>query len=223
MFGFIHKLSSAKVPALFAGILALASVESVRAIPTLTLTSDADSQTTQDLDGDGVIEFSGTVGNFDLNFTIGLTKPTLGTAANPWMDVISLNANTGDTGGTLTLRFEEDNFTGTPLWMQAAIGGTTDGSVIYNTYVNDKLFSTSGTLVGPAFDDVQAGYLTATAPYKLTIEAILTHSSGMQISSFDAEFKAVTPPVAVPDGGTTTLLLGLGFLSSLAVGRRCSR
>src|SRR5688500_6051565 len=193
-------------------LVALASAHSAFAVPTLTLSSGSDSVTQTDNDGDGMIEFFGTVGNFDLNFTIGLTKPTLGTAENPWLDVISLNANTGLQGGTLTLRFEEDSFTGTPLWLQAAIGGTSDGSIIYNTYVNGALFSSTGTLVGPAFSDVQSGLLTAAAPYKLTIEAILTHTAGMQVSSFDAELKAVSGVISVPDGGSTALLLGLGLL-----------
>ena len=193
-------------------LVALASAHSVLAVPTLTLSSGSDSVTQTDNDGDGMIEFFGTVGNFDLNFTIGLTKPMLGTAENPWLDVSSLNANTGLQGGTLTLRFEEDSFTGTPLWLQAAIGGTSDGSIIYNTYVNGALFSTTGTLYGPAFSDVQSGLLTAPAPYKLTIEAIVTHAAGGQVSSFDAELKAVSGPVSVPDGGATALFLGVGLL-----------
>jgi len=192
-------------------LVAFAATHSAFAVPTLTLSSGSDIVTQTD-DVDGVIEFFGSVGNFDLNFTVGLTKPTLGTAENPWLDVISLNANTGVQGGTLTLRFEEDSFTGTPLWLQAAIGGTTDGSIIYNTYVNGVLFSSTGTLVGPAFSDVQSGLLTAAAPYKLTIEAILTHTAGMQVSSFDAELKAVSGVISVPDGGSTALLLGLGLL-----------
>ena len=54
--------------------------------------------------------------------------------------------------------------------------------------------------------------LTAPAPYKLTIEAILTHTAGMQISSFDAELKAISGPISVPDGGATALFLGVGLL-----------
>ena|SRR5688572_30216515 len=203
---------SLKLPFLAAVLLAAAQSQSVLAVPSLTLSSAGENYTTVDSDGDGAIDFSGTVGNFELYFTVGLTKPLIGTAENPWLDVISLNATTGIEGGTLTLRFEEDNFVGTPLWLQASIGGLTDGSIIYNTYVNGVLFSTSGTLLGPTFSDVQSGLLTAPAPYKLTIEAILTHTDGGQISSFDAELKAVSGVVSVPDGGSTALLLGLGLL-----------
>lgn len=219
-----NKHCAARVRTLIALLLAAATIPSLQAVATLTLSSGADSPTISDTDGDGIIEFSGAVGNFDLNFTIGTTKPTSGTDAQPWMDVLSLNANTGVTGGTLTLRFEDDAFTGTPLLMEAGIAGTTDGSIIYNTYVNDVLFTTSGTLAGASFSDVRGDLLTAASGYKLTLEAIITHNGGNQTSSFDAQFKSVNSlQVNAPDGGATALLLGIGILASAGFSRRAAK
>jgi hypothetical protein len=193
---------------------------STQAIPTLTLSSGGTSQTVADADdgaADGIVQFYGSVGAFDLNFTLGVTKPAFGSAADPWMDVVSLDANTINTGGTLKLTFEDTDFTGSPLIMQTGVGGTTDGSVIFNTYVNGVLFSTSGNLSGPTFTSLTTGILNAPAPYSLKIEAIITHTGGGQMTGFDAEFKSLGTPV--PDGGATAVLAGLSLLGMAGCGR----
>lgn len=88
------------------------------AVPTLRLTQGASSVTVSDNGGgdinalSGVVTFSGAVGDFIVNTTTGITKPILGSATVPILDLNSINVN-GNNAGTIVLEFSETDFTNT--------------------------------------------------------------------------------------------------------------
>ena len=60
----------------------------------------------------GAVTFSGSVGDFIVNTTTGITKPILGSATVPILDLNSINLN-GNNAGTIVLEFSETDFTNT--------------------------------------------------------------------------------------------------------------
>ncbi|HJR71881.1 MAG TPA: PEP-CTERM sorting domain-containing protein, partial [Gammaproteobacteria bacterium] len=100
----------------------------------------------------------------------------------------------------------------------ATLGGTTSGSVSYQTYfdTSNTAFGkatelTSFSALGPAFANTASNILSSASLYSLTLLVRITHT-GQQASSFDAAVK-------VPEPGTL-LLLGAGFLALVAFTRR---
>src|SRR6266550_5698456 len=131
-----------------------------RAIPTLTLSDGiaADTKTIVDNGvGDlnpaaGIVTFVGSLGVFNINTTSGFTKPAVGSAAAPEIDISSFNNATA--AGTLTITFSEDGFTGFPGTVVADFGGTQMNGNITNTVLqNGMLVTTIGPLSDHAFSD----------------------------------------------------------------------
>lgn len=171
----------------------------------------------------GAVVFAGTVGDFFINVTTGVTKPVLGSAEVPRLDLNSINVS-GPTGAVLTIRFTETDFSSPSGYADifSAIGGTTAGSVQYLTYASltndafaeDILISDSGILSGPfVFSDMSTVAISGT--YSLTTVAIITHSgSGNQNSSFNAVVELPEPFLAPP------IILGTLLLSATMIARR---
>lgn len=171
----------------------------------------------------GVVVFSGTVGVFDVNVTTGLTKPLLGSATEPIMDLNSVNVNSGAVG-TLTVKLTSTDFVPTSKTFLAKldVGGTTNGTITVDAF-NDSSNTPFGTLlnttgVGPfsngPFADSDlggSGQIQFGPSYSATIIATIIHDDASDVTSFDAEYRII------PEPGTVALI-GLGGL--LAVRRR---
>lgn len=194
---------------------ALASAQS-QATPQIEISNGVNSvvitdQGLNDLDGlQGSIVFAGALGNYFINVTTGVTKPILGSAEVPRLDLNSINVS-GPAGSVLTIRFTETDFL-TPSGSAdifSAIGGTTAGTLRYQTYASltndpfaqDILISDSGILDGPfVFSDLTT--LAISGAYSITTVATITHSGGSnQNSSFNAVVDIpepfLAPPVAI--------------------------
>ena len=211
--------------AVVAGTCALLALASAQAVPTLRI-SDGINPDIIVVDGGGndssamagVVLFNGAIGNWIVNVVTTLTKPTVGSAQVPYLDLNSQNVSTG-TGGTLTITFFDTDFGPTsPSGMLASIGGTkpSSGTVSYNTFVDDaNVGNTSGLGVTPLTSQsfgvpagtAYSGTAGANLPndpmttYALVQQVVITHGAGVQNTSFDAS-------LTVPDGGTTVALLG---------------
>jgi hypothetical protein len=205
--------------AIFVGLVGLA-----RATPTLfisdgfgsILVTDGDANDSNDLAN--VVTFIGSIGNWNLNVTTGVSNSPLAS-----MDLNSINGFVTGGVGTLTISFSDSGFT-TLGFAAASIGGTTEGTVAYATYFhpgNVPLpfggipLTILGPLSGPSFsgDANSALEILQADPYALTQQVTITHDDISEVSSFDATLK-------VPDGGTTALLLGLGLLGTALAARR---
>ncbi len=198
------------------------------AIPLLQLSDGVSTVTITDgLAGDlnsveGAVTFGGSVGNFFVNVSTGISYPTLGTSTLPYLDLSSVNVSSSS-GGTLTIRFTQTDFSntsGSPFLITSEIGGVTQGTVSYQSYfdASNTAFGTASLLgnLGPfsgAFSGSSLDNMTATGLYSLTLVTTITHAGGgslPQSSSFNATLR-------VPEPGTVTLLgavlLGIGLLT----------
>jgi hypothetical protein len=137
------------------------------------------------------------------------------------MDLNSINVSSMSSGATtLNIYFSETGFTPDHGYWQAAIGGTAGGTMQYSTYIgaSNTLFDTStgltssGILGGGPFANAGTSTTIFSGPYALTQHVQITHGSGVEASSFNAELRGVPEPSAL-------LLLGLGFLG-IALWRR---
>lgn len=166
---------------------------------------DWTSPTVQSGPGAFTIHAPSAVGSWLLNSSLGL--------GNGWssifgIDLHSLSASSM-AGGTLRITFTETDLNyganGGPLVIRSGIGGTTEGTVNYSSWIDDSnaafgqgqlLFTGSSTGY-----DFRAGGTAVTAasdPFSLTLQVDIVHT-GMKLTSFD--FGA-----QVPEPGTLALL-----------------
>ncbi len=195
-------------------------VQSVNAIPTLTLSdgvttivvTDGSAMDTSTLAG--AVVFTGSLGNFSFTASAGLTKPQAGSASAPSIDLSSIAQATG--AGTLTVTFSETGFTAFPGILTGDIGGTiaTGGSLTNIVMQNALNLVTNGPFGPGAFSGSGSAALIDGAPYSLTQSAILTFGAGGGMTSFDAAGTVV----GVPDGGMTLTMLGIGLVAVGAAG-----
>lgn len=170
---------------------------------------------------DGVVVWTGTVGVFMINVTTGTSKPAIGSAAVPKLDLNSINVS-AQAGGTLNVAVTDTGYgpmaTGL-TGFDVQIGGTTEGSVLVDFYLDntDAAFGT-GTLLaqlGPfsgAFSGSASAGGPSINPFSLTIDTTITHT-GAQTTSFDAFIRPIPEP-------GTILLFGIGLLGLGIISRR---
>jgi hypothetical protein len=190
----------------------------------LTLSDGTTTQTVNDTDGDGVASFSGMIGNFVVNVTTGLSKPTLTPSiSGQLMDLDSLDVVSSG-GGTLTITWEDFGFTNQVTGLQMGIGGTVsgNGTVDYKAYANntngDPL---AGTLLGdlsfngsqsPFSASVTTNFVGGPPTYSLA-EVVTLNFTGSGSDSLDAEIKPIPEPGSL-------MLLGSGLLGFASFARK---
>lgn len=183
----------------------------------------------------GAVTFAGDIGVWDITVTTGVTKPVVGSASSPRMNlVVFALSNSALASNTLTVWFSETGFGPSSLGAVAELKpNNTSGTVTYATYqdTGDALFGSAvppaapGTLItttpalGPgAVSDVRSGALSSGAAfYSLTQAITISHGAGNALTT------NVDATLAVPDGGMTIALLGLAMIGLEGLRRRLAR
>ncbi len=203
---------------LFVFVVGLRKAE---AIPTLTLDDTSTlgvDVTVTDLDADGYVIYNGAVGSFVINTTVGLTKPSIGTASAGELHLTSLDVSSS-AGGTLIVRWSDTGFgIADPAGITLSAGGVTGGTVTIAGYADasDALFG-QGTLIGilgpfgGAFSGSTTTGFGADQSFSMTLVATITHS-GAKVTSVDVH-QAVPEPA-------TLLLIGAGLLGIGVISRK---
>ena len=174
----------------------------------------------------GAVTFNGVVGDFGINVTTGITKPVLGSASSPLLDLNSINVNFTNPG-TIVLEFSETDFTtgSSSLSFRSYIGGTTVGTLRFQTFgsnsnalfAQDTLIADSGVMTPPliGFEEMSNAALTGT--FSLTTVVTITHTGGSDNTSFNTILEIPEPHIA------PALIVGTMLISANLLARRRRR
>ncbi len=179
---------------------------------------------------EGVVAFMGTLGGWTFTLTSGTTKPEVGSATSPIMELRDVTLTSGPAGGKVTIWFSEVGFGPTGSLAESSLTGATGGTVKFQTFKGGtELFDTSTALstisVGSgAFSASDSKTISGVGgPYSLTEKVTITHSGGIVATALKATLTVGSGATsAVPDGGMTLSLLGIALIG-LAGLRRLQR
>ena len=198
----------------FAFVFAM-QVQTVHATAELDLTSGLTTVTVTDgssLDSNtavGAITYIGTVGStWFINVSTGVTKPLVGSATKPDLDLNSVNMSNG--AGTLNIRFFDDGFGPYSGSLFDEVGGTAAGTASYLAKLDGTTIASLGPFGPGAFSgSISSGALNFSTG-TLELDATITHTgTGSQISSFDNNLHSVPEPGMLLMFGSS--LVGLAF------------
>jgi VPDSG-CTERM motif len=191
------------------------------AVPTLTLFDGTTTVTI--VDGgvgdqggtlgvpDGFVLFIGTIGVWDNNVAVGITKPIMGTSTDPQMALSSDNHSTG--AGTLIITFSDTGFDTPGGQLSSELGGTQNAGATTTlvTFQDANVLSSIGALSGTPMSGTAIGTVVASTNWTLSEQVTIVHTEG-GTTSFNAQSDKFVRGTSVPDGGAAVGLLGLAFV-----------
>lgn len=223
--------------------LAVVAAMPMLALPTLRISDNlgnsqtiTDNQAGVDLSGTlGRVTWIGTVGAWDISVSTGSTKPFLGSATNPLLNINSTATRSGDTlAGSLTFELFEDGYLASPYQGKltgsvssgnssgtATLSALLDDVSPFTPFTGDPYVSTAGALTYNSSSDAEinvlGGVVNPLTPFSLTLKSVVTMVAGGTNGTVnvDAALSAVPEP-----GFYGALALGLSGLFAVVARRR---
>ena len=182
---------------------------------TVTDQGDGDYNTTV-----GAVTYIGTVGAYSVNVSTGFSKPILGSAGVPSMDLSSIDLS--GSGGSLQILLTDTGFTALGPAMMAIGGVSYAGNVTYAAWADESNvefamgMGNQLGILGPfsgAFSGATGtmGPAASSAPFSLTQRVSIVHNTA-GATSFNAT-------LVVPEPGTL-VLLGLALVGVAVFAKR---
>jgi hypothetical protein len=210
----------------------------------LRLTQDATRVDVNDDDGNGVVSFLGSVGDFAINLTIGYGSPAIGSPSDPKLAVASFSSSSSR-AGALTIALSQTDFVGPPTGPDMAaflttIVGLTTGSASISTYAS---MSNEAFGVGPdsvllstfSFDDSGSflvndlsEFVDLEGEYSLTMVITIEHDEsggrrGIDVTRFRASLDAIPMQLQSMPEPTSLAVWGGAILCAAVMGPRRRR
>ena len=225
LFTGLKKISMTAVLAASLGVGVPAISQATPIYPQVTYTIGSASSVTVDASPVGTVSVSGATSDVIYAFS-GYSKPTLGSAEKPMLDLFSLSLTNSSTSATdVDVWLTDTGFSGhsTPVGLLSAYGGTLtgggsaqfwsyvdSGNVPYSTGTllqNSPLITASGSFGGDSYSSQ-----TLTSPFSLTLHAHFKLGAGTSITSADQSISVPEPSVLG--------MVGLGLLMVGLMGLR---
>lgn len=219
-------------------VISALTIGNANAIPVLMLNDGfttkmiADNSTDDQDPLGGVVTFMGTFGDFSVDILRGESKPYLGSAASPELQLVS--DVTSATSGSLTIGFTDTDFVALNTGMtfnSSAVFTSNLGLAIYSTYLdsaNDPfgmVTSLGSDSYGFPIDisDFSSSNLPGSTPYSLTqLVSLNMPSPGSSTMVANLEAVGVTPVSTVPETGILALL-GTGLVGFAVLRQKRNR
>lgn len=220
--------------AILSAALVIGAASVSQAVPTIRISDGVNTVTLADNnpgDGSPIAGFvqytapAGTFAGWSVILTAGVTKPVIGSATSPELDLNwQITRTAGAGSGTLTICFSENGFNlASPMAMTTSMGGTLGTSAANqarvrtyyagnNTVLADTSLMTDTTFNGPgAFNGSPVAVVPADPTVAFTVKLELTQFGGAngEVTSGDIHLR----PVGVPEGGSMVTLLGTALLA----------
>jgi len=178
----------------------------------------------------GGLSFSASAFGFGLLVNTAQSKPMLGSAASPQIDLTFTATTLDSTAHSAFFYVSDTDFVGAQS-LQLALGGTNSGGRgtvtgrswggTSNTplqFSAANLLNTVGPLSGPAYAGSASGTLTPTVtPYSLTIGVALTRTTA---GTTTGDLNLASSPVSSPVPEPSSLLLGALGMMGVGMARR---
>lgn len=216
------RLKTSHLMVALVGAIILGAPPPAQAAFKLRITDGKETKFVEDTDGDGFINYNGSIGSFNIVVTTGVSKPAIGNQYMADMDVTSLAVTSGPLGGTLTIDMTDTGFDIVPgnndsAILTSSIAGniSAGGSVTFQSWVgfgagNQEfigLDSSSGTVVttglqgpltGNAFaSSVSKEFTLSPQPFAMTSRTVIVLTGNGTFSSTDGRTTVITPAPAV--------------------------
>jgi hypothetical protein len=149
----------------------------------------------------GQVLWVGSINGWSFTVNVGDTKPLLGSATAPELD-LSVTANAPG-NGNLIIKFSDTGF------------GPTTGVINSSSFQNGTSSSSYDVLIDPnnaLFGGTSSTDATLTGPYSITLVDTFT------VGTISSDHRA-----SVPDGGATVALLGFGLVGVESIRRKFAK